>query len=270
MKLSDSVVQDLRDLFSEVGFEGSLEDCLDELSALVARMLSAKGCTIILLTDEEAMRTEISERAGFGFLPGTPARLRKSLSHLAMPTFPKPALAGGSEARVDSMFSTIVLKGKVVGLIQAVLPQQHNSFSKDDLDLFSILTPIITKSIQVIQLQQLLKSRFTQAALGKSGDASAQEMLSGVMRNPNQIARILAKSFYREMLNAGFNINQIIFAATEVISELSASVRKHGARRKKRIMEGKEQPDKLWEGLQDEVAASPGAKAGEHVQRIPA
>lgn len=270
MKLGDSVVRDLRDLFNEIGCEGSLEDCLDELSVLVARMLSAKACIIVLLTEEEALLADLSERSGFGFLPGTPARLRQALSYLAAPGFPTPARIGGSEGRVDSMFSTIVLHGKLVGVIQAVQPQHQSSFSKDDLDLFSILTPIVTKSIQVIQLQHLLKSRFTQAALSKSGDSNMQEMLSGVMRNPNQVARILAKSFYREMLNAGFNINQIIFAATEVISELSASVRKHGARRRKRIIEGKEQADKLWEGLQDEVAAAPGTKAGERSQRIPA
>lgn len=230
MKLSDSVVQDLRDLFGEIGSEGGLEDCLDELSALIARMLSAKGCTIILLTEEEASCTDGGQRSGFGFLPGTPARLlRKSLPCLGHTALADAACQG--EARLDSMFTTIVLEGKVVGVVHAVLPQQQGSFSKQDLDLFSILTPIITKSIQVIQLQQLLKSRFTQMALCSSGNSITQEMLRGVIQHPDQIARILARTFYREMLRAGFSFNQIIFAATEVISELSASVRQHGARR---------------------------------------
>jgi hypothetical protein len=253
MKLSDSVVEDLRDLFSEIGVEGSLEDCLDELSVLVARVLRAKGCSIILLTEEEARIAEISDRSGFGFVPGVPARVRKSLPHPSVSTIAKPSLVSSDEVCVDSMFSTIVLQGKVVGLVQAISPQQQRSFSKDDLDLFSILTPIITKSIQVIQLQHLLRSRFTQIALSRSSESSARDVLSGVMQNPNQIARILAKSFYREMLNAGFNVNQIIFAATEVLSELSASVRKHGARRKQRSIEGAERQDRIWEAPHDGV-----------------
>jgi L-methionine (R)-S-oxide reductase len=221
MKLSDSVVQNLRDVFIDIDVEGSLDDCLDELSVLVARVISAQGCMIILLTEEEAEQAQLCTRSGFGFLPGTPRRLRKAL------------LPSAAETGVSGMFSTIVMHGKTIGIIQAVLPQEQRSFSKDDLDLFSILTPIITKSIQVIQLQHLLRSRFTQAALIKTSDDTVRTMLSGVVQNPNQIARILAKSFYREMLNAGFSFNQILFAATEVISELSATVRKHGARRKK-------------------------------------
>lgn len=265
MKLSDSLVQDLRELFSEVECEGSLEDCLDELSSLVARILKAKGCAIILLTEEEARCTKSGNRSGFGFLPGTPERVRKSLPHLT-PSTPSDSAAGRSEGRIDSMFSTIVLRGKLIGFIQATLPQQQDSFSRHDLDLFSILTPIIAKSIQVIQLQQLLKSRFTQIALSQSGDQIAQDMLSGVMQNPNKIARILARSFYREMLRAGFSFNQIIFAATEVISELSAGLRRHGARHRNIDIADEVHPERFW-GAAKSVSDNPGAGPA---HRIPA
>jgi L-methionine (R)-S-oxide reductase len=262
MKLTEDMVQNLRDVFTAIGVEGSLEECLNELSALVARVLRAKGCSIILLTEEEAHSAEGSDRSGFGFLPGSPEGRR--LSRLP------EDVSGGAEAReprVESMFSTIVLHGKVVGVIQAV-PQQQCGFGKDDLDLFSIMTPIITKSVQVIQLQHLLRSRFTQAALATTDDVQVRNILSGVMQNPNQIARILAKSFYREMLNAGFSFNQIIFAATELISELSASVRKHGARRKQRVKLEQDQPALPWEGLRNEALPTPGAAPGDMSRRI--
>jgi L-methionine (R)-S-oxide reductase len=270
MKLSDSVVQNLRDLFTDIGMDGSLEDCLNELSALVGRVLSAKGCAIMLLTEEEAKRAELCNRAGFGFLPGTPGKVRKALPATSIRTKSGIASNGEDKMLLDSMFSTIVLHGKVIGVIHAVLPQQQSSFSKDDLDLFSILTPIITKSIQVIQLQHLLRSRFTQVALIRSSEDSVRAMLSGVMQNPNQIARILAKSFYREMLNAGFSFNQILFAATEVISELSATVRKHGARRKQLAMDGAAQPARLLEGVHEEFARRPGGGGGSAADRISA
>lgn len=254
MKLSDSVVRDLQDLFGEIGFEGGLEDCLDELATLVARLLSAKGCAITLLTEEEANGTQGDHRSGFGILPGAPVRrLRKALPHLALPTAAGATAACTDQAREDSMFATIVLKGKTIGVMHAILPLQHGSFSKQDLDLFTILTPIIAKSIQVIQLQQLLKSRFTQMALSRSDDSVVRDILSGVMQNPNQIAQILARSFYREMLRAGFSFNQIIFAATEVISELSAGVRRNGARRKRRDVEKTASTEAFLNRLPDEL-----------------
>jgi L-methionine (R)-S-oxide reductase len=266
MKLSDSTVQNIRDVFSEIGVEGSLEDCLDELSALVARVLRAKGCTIILLTEEETLHAEAADRSGFGFLPGTPARLQCSPQRPTIANAADPKLVASDMRGVDCMFSTIVLREKVVGLIQAV-PLPHSSFDKDDLDLFSIVTPIITKSVQVIQLQHLLRSRFTQAALATTNDAHARNILNGVMQNPNQIARILAKSFYREMLSAGFSFNQIIFAATEMISELSVSLRKHGARRKQREKLAQDQPERPWEDLRQEAAPKSGGAESEMKMR---
>lgn len=255
MKLSDRVVQNLRDVFTDVGAEGSLEDCLNELSALVGRVLSAKCCAIILLTEEEGTQAESCGRSGFGFMPGTPSKLRDALPRSLTCTKYERSLDGNELAAVDSMFSTIVLHGKIIGVIQAVLPQQQSSFSKNDLDLIGILTPIITKSIQVIQLQHLLRSRFTQVALTRTSEDTVRAMLSGVMQNPNQIARILAKSFYREMLNAGFGFNQILFAATEVISELSATVRKHGVRRKQLSMDGAVQVSHILQGSRDRISA---------------
>jgi L-methionine (R)-S-oxide reductase len=261
MKMSETLVQKLRDVFTEVGVEGSLEDCLDELSGLVARVLSAQGCTILLLSEEEAKNAQLlGDRAGFGMLPGTPGKLRSRLSRRSQTRAkPAPPIVQDSCGEMESMFSTIVLNGKLIGVIHASRPQMQRFFSKDDLDLFSIVTPIITKSIQVIQLQHILKSRFTQVALTRSGDSTVRDLLSGVMQNPNQIARILAKSFYREMLNAGFNLNQIIFAATEVISELSASVRKHSAQRKHVLIDVQDGGQKQLEGVIGELAIVPAA-----------
>lgn len=268
MKLSDSMVQNLRDVFTDVGVEGSLEDCLNELAIMVARVLSAQGCTIILLTEEEAKQSQLCNRSGFGLLPGTPGGGYKAASRASTRTKIEQTLVGND--RLSSMFSTIVLNGKIIGFVQAVRPQHQRSFSKDDLDLFGILTPIITKSIQVIQLQHLLRSRFTQAALMRTSDETIRAMLSGVIQNPNQIARILAKSFYREMLNAGFNFNQILFAATEVISELSATVRKHGARRKQLAQNDISQPVRLPAHDQDAVPLLHGAAGAGMADQFPA
>lgn len=231
MILSDNVVQDLRDLFAEIGVDGSLEVCLGELATTIGRILRVQECTIVLLTEDDGALDSSSVRTGFG-TPPCVAQPNKKMTRQGVQRAPRRA-PGEAGPECGCMFSKIVLNGKVIGVVQAELPLQQKQFDKNDLDLFSILMPIVTKSIQVIRLQHLLRSRFSQVALVKSGDVPVSDILTLAMQNPNQTARILARSFYREMLSAGFSFNQIIFAATEVISELSASVRKHGQRGKR-------------------------------------
>jgi hypothetical protein len=61
--------------------------------------------------------------------------------------------------------------------------------------------------------------------------------MNGIMQNPNQFARMLARAFYREMLHTGLSVNQIIFVATELISELSSSLKKRSVKHKKQTGE---------------------------------
>lgn len=247
MKISDSEVLNLCAAFTQVTSEGSIDECLTQLSVLTARILSANGCTIFLLSEEEVAEAGLHDGAGFGPPPGRRGKSRKA--ELA-----SPATAGkgvsivrGGRSDMESMVSTIVLHGKIIGVVHACQPVQQSGFSKDDLDLFGVLTPLITKSIQVIQLQYILKSRFTQLALTKSNELTLHDLISGVRQNPNQIARILARSFYREMLNAGFSFNQIIFSVAEVISELSASLRRPAGNARQRSAQNDETCELLFQ-----------------------
>ena len=229
MMLNDGALQILRELFVDLGAAGSLDNCLKEISDHVTKILEGNACTIALLNDDEIARMAPNTCAGFGDMPTAPTRLRSSMKS----AYPPIREADGQirESDTHTMYSTIVLSGKTIGIIQAASSRPATGFTQDDLDLLSILTPLITKSIQVIQLQHLLRSNFTQLSLLRTNEDSVRDILSGAIHNPNQIARMLAKSFYREMINAGFSFNQILFAATEVISQLSASVRKHRSRR---------------------------------------
>jgi hypothetical protein len=69
-------------------------------------------------------------------------------------------------------------------------------------------------------------------AIAQSNDSAVKQLMNGIMQNPNQFARMLARAFYREMLHTGLSVNQIIFVATELISELSSSLKKRSARHK--------------------------------------
>jgi hypothetical protein len=148
-----------------------------------------------------------------------------------------PERAYDVHGTTESMVSAIVLQGKIVGVIHASLSLQPGGFKEEDLHLFSVLTPLVTKSIQVIQLQNILNSRFAQLAIAQSSESAVKQLMNGIMQNPNQFARILARAFYREMLHTGLSVNQIISVATELISELSNSLKKRSVKHKKQTGE---------------------------------
>jgi hypothetical protein len=233
MKTNANAVCKLRDEFSRFAPEGSVQECLDELSEVIARIISAKGCTILILAEDEAGQAAPADGGGLRPLH---ERLAGSYPEIPAEAVVEPYLAvvRDVDGDTESLISAIVSRGKVVGVIHACRSLQSGGFDESAQDLFSMLTPLVTKSIEVIQLQSILKSRFTQIAIARSDELTIKDLMTGVMQNPNQIARILARSFYREMLNAGFNLNQILFAATEVISELSSSLKKRSAKQKKR------------------------------------
>jgi hypothetical protein len=232
MNKSEIMVSRLRDELSRFAPEGNVQECLDELSEIIVRIIRANGCNILMLDGDIAQEA---------FHDGPkPIRLRDDVARKRL-EIPAEAAEGSYVAVVrdmdegtESLVSAIVSRGKTVGAIYVRRSLQSGGFNEDDQHLFNIVAALVTKTIEVVQLQSLLKSRFTQIAIARSNELSIKDLMSGVMQNPNQIARILARSFYREMLSAGFNLNQILSAASEVISELSATLKSRSARQKRR------------------------------------
>lgn len=234
MRMRKSAISTLREGFAQLSTDGSMQECLSRLSELTAAIVGARDCIILLFDEAEVPVAAFPEEACFGSL----ASQRSARGKGASPVIPLAGRGGASgrdaDGHKESMVSAIVLHGRTVGVIHARGPLHQRDFSMDDLYSFNVVTPIVARSIQVNQLQNILKSRFAQLALSRMDESTTGNLTGGIVDHPNQIARLLARAFYREMLKAGFDFNQILFAATEVISELSTSLRKHSARKKER------------------------------------
>jgi hypothetical protein len=76
--------------------------------------------------------------------------------------------------------------------------------------------------LQLGQLRHLLASRFAQRALVQESAANAGDALS--YRNPEEVARILARSLFREMTRSGFGSAHIVAAASELIGQLHQDI----------------------------------------------
>ncbi len=213
MNKTESALLRLRDALIYIELDGQLEDTLRRLSEIACEILSADRCVITLFRDAAPPAGAPIPQAAFGALV-----LRRR---------GRPVQASRAAPQRDVMFATIMLHRQPIGVIHAHRGAGSAAFDADDLQLFSIVTPVLGKSIQVLQLQGILNSRFTQIALSRSSDPTIGQIVQGAAQNPNAIARLLAKAFYREMTSAGFDFNQILHAASEVISELTASLRKH-------------------------------------------
>jgi len=104
------------------------------------------------------------------------------------------------------------------------------SFRPADLNLLDVIAMFIGKSIQTLQLQSILNSRFAQMALIQEMQQNVDSSLKSVLHKPDQIAKIMAKSFYKEMTRAGFGSSQVITVASDIISQLNSNLQRHSKR----------------------------------------
>lgn len=229
-----------------LGNVGGCEENLREVAAAAAKNLNAETCSVMLLSENERKEVTLRVVASYGQLPpaayaekvplgqGIAGYVAANGKSLLLPNIlqsdfatcaRRPEYPGNS-----AVSSPIRDNGHVLGVVNVSGARGRPPFDAEDVSLLEIVALVIGKSNRVVQLQNLLKSRFIQHSLIEGTEKTISELLVSAGRHPDQMARIVAKSFYREMTNAGFSSGQIIDAASEIISELSNSLQKHRER----------------------------------------
>lgn len=226
--------------------QGSLEDSLKQMAGMAAKLLNASSCSIMLLDERDEQDVRLRVFAAHGELPqaafeevthegqgisGHVLQTGKSLlvEDITQSAFVQAArrLTQGAKSLISA---PILIDGKIIGVINATDPKSRRAFNMDDLNLLDVAALFIGKSIQVQQLQGVLNSRFAQMALAQEARHTMGDAVAAMSQNPNQMAKILAKSFFKEMTRAGFSATQIIHAASEIITQLNQSLGKHSKR----------------------------------------
>ena len=230
-------LQDLQNFLAE----GSLEESLQNQAALTAELLGAGSCSIMLLNSGAPDQLRMTVHARFGTLPdaaltasvgqgeGICGRVLASGEALLVEDIAHSdvaALAQGRDGVGGSLMSApLRVDGKIVGVINVAGARESPAFTQGDLQLLNIIALFIGKSIQVQQLQRLLDSRFSQLALLQEARDQVQDKVRLAYRNPEDAAKILARSFFKEMTKAGFESGQIVSAATELIEQLNLKLK---------------------------------------------
>jgi L-methionine (R)-S-oxide reductase len=265
MDVTDGVENQLIRLQDISGFleADSLDDNLLQLAEKTAKILQAQHCSIMLLNDGEpenprmrvcgsygplaAAAYKESVRKGEG-IAGHVAATGKSLfiENIDESRFADRARRG-KDTHKSLLCSPIRIDAGIVGVVNVTGCENGKSFRPGDLNLLDVVAMFIGKSIQTLQLQSILNSRFAQMALIQEAQQNIGSSLISVLHNPDQIAKIVAKSFYKEMTRTGFGSSQIINVASDIISELNSNLQRHSERIGRR---GKRSPE-------SQVQASP-------------
>lgn len=227
--------------------QGSLDECLDDIVAMSANILNIRNCSIMLFREDEAeggmslrmfaKHGEFPPRAATEAVKinsGIAGRVAASAQPLLVQNIEQSEyypLARAPESPSKSFICVpIVIAGKVIGVLNVSNPADGRCFDHSDLSLSVFVTLLIGKSVQVIQLQNLLKSKFAQMAMMQEPGGVPETAFCPEKIDGEALVKVLSKTFYREMTKAGFTRNHIIKAATEIISLLNENLARHDRR----------------------------------------
>ncbi len=234
---ADSALGRLAGLSHLLHCEGGLQESLEHMAAMAAHLLNGRRSSIMLLDERDETEVRLRVFAAHGDLPeaafreltrageGIAGRVLASgqpllVEDIAQSEFVHLArrLSEGARSLISA---PIPIDGRIVGVINVSDPRMARPFNQDDLQLLEVAALFIGKSIQVVQLQGVLASRFAQLALAREAQETVGQTVAALSENPNRLAKILAKSFFKEMIRAGFSASQIIHAASEIITQLN-------------------------------------------------
>jgi L-methionine (R)-S-oxide reductase len=224
----DSLMGKLNTLLSFPESQGNPSEILRRLEDLAAGFFDAVNCSVVLFAEEELEESRLHASPSFGkptSFGEACGRLRSAMVTGELLLTEREKSRYIEDASKRSMFCPIVSHGKTIGLIHVGEPKNKRYFNPRDLKLLEVVALVIAKLVQVIQLQNILNSRFAQIALAQSVNSATVDPSMIPVYHQNRIAKIVAKSFYREMKKAGFGPNQIIITSSEILSELSESLR---------------------------------------------
>lgn len=119
-----------------------------------------------------------------------------------------------------------------VGAINWVRASRRAGHRPADLDALAGIAQLLGQAFYLNRLEQILNSQFAQLAIARQTDGGRRDdAMLQAGTDPERLAKLLAKSFYREMTTLGLDSGQIIVAASEIISQLSGTVKRHRDRR---------------------------------------
>ncbi|MFC6415816.1 GAF domain-containing protein [Massilia varians] len=216
------------------------QESLQDRVVLAAGVIGAASCSVMLVEERGDAEPCMSIHAHHGPLPsaalqaairrgeGISGRVLASGNALLVADIRQSEFASfarrGAELGCSLVCAPILVEGRIVGVINAANGKDAAAFDEAALCLLQLMASGLGSYLQVRYLRHLLESRFAQLALLQETQADPAPTPVLAYRNPEQVAKILARSFFREMHRAGFGSAQILSAASELIGQLNRDI----------------------------------------------
>ena len=235
----------LHDLAAFLTSQAGLNKRLEALARHAAEATQAASCSISLLAEEEGGKPELKLFASTESGAASPCNALSSSGTchtvaawvlergkaVLIPdlrcaperefTLAPPSLCmekGGSLIGVP-----ITVDDCMIGVMTLCNAPDKTAFGKSHVTMAGIAAALIGKAIQVERVQTLLRSRIAQLTLVRQQGAVADRLTAGTLP-PTRLAKLLARSFYKDLAAAGFEPGQIIEAATEIIDQITSDI----------------------------------------------
>jgi len=227
----------------------NVENGLKDLASTTAQILDSQKCSIMLLQSKVIDQNGTQKKepylrvfTHYGKLPkeayeqitklndgiaGHVAATGKSLlvKDISKSPFVKVARYVGNDNK-SLISAPIFISNRVVGVINVSDRNNNQIFDEQDLELLKIFALFVGKSIQIVELQNILDSRFIELAVAKEVKNTG-EQISNISPDPAKISQIVAKAIFKELDKSGFGPNQIINITSEILNLLQQKMSKH-------------------------------------------
>jgi L-methionine (R)-S-oxide reductase len=188
-----------------------------QVAAHIASLLGAKHCAIVLAGSCHDGGGVVRAYGGAGAV-----RPHKVASAMLVAADDGGAPGLRHDAAARAMFVPVCVDGMVLGVLHL---RASTPFTSTHIDTSQVVALLIGKALHLGRLQTILNSRFAQLALLRHGPSAAI-----ALRHSRDTATLMAKAFYKEMADAGFPAPDIIGAASDIIAELTHTLKQNSAR----------------------------------------
>ncbi|PSF38364.1 GAF domain-containing protein [Aphanothece hegewaldii CCALA 016] len=229
--------KDTLTLVSEESLQARCSSDLGEIAAQAIICLKAQRCSILLFTESHSGCLGVSYCANFPHsVTSQVTPLEQAIATYLSETgqsliiknskflpFPRPKVARFKSTSLLAV--PLFQNNQMMGAIIVEHPEEKKYFEETDLDLLSLFAKIASQTLHIAYLQNILKSKFVTLAVAREIQETQE-----ADPHPTKLAKIVAKSFFREVTQAGFSPPQIIETATEVLHLLHLTLAKHRQR----------------------------------------
>ncbi|MEW6678674.1 MAG: GAF domain-containing protein [Pseudomonadota bacterium] len=221
---------------------GALEDTYYRLTCILGDLLGVRRVSLMLLDTGPGGETRLRLAAVYGELPEAAWKEETRLGQ----GIAGQVLAQGHSLRVADLAASkwktlarrqgdsgpfmacgVPIGSAPAGVLNFSDPVGTGPFSPADQRLAELAASLTGRAIQLARVDRLLDSRLAQMAFALEGAQDACSVVSLSAHEPEKVAGLLARAFYKEMRHCGFTPNQVIHAAGEILSELTRSLNRH-------------------------------------------